>query len=65
MKEETWIQNNLPEQLLASDSEEVVTPLMLDGTYLSRNYQLKLRSYPWHHWILGSLGLSRDEGTEE
>ena len=22
----------------ASDSEEVVTPLMLDGTYLSRNY---------------------------
>ena len=22
----------------ASDSEEVVTPLMLDGTYLSRNF---------------------------
>ena len=24
--------------LQASDSEEVVTPLMLDGTYLSRNF---------------------------
>ena len=34
----------------ASDSEEVVTPLMLDGTYLSRNspsQALQELSYVW------------------
>jgi len=29
----------------ASDSEEVVTPLMLDGTYLSRNFQCLYQSF--------------------
>ena len=43
----------------ASDSEEVVTPLMLDGTYLSRNFATlgpsSLTAAVWFVWIGGWL----------
>ena len=49
----------------ASDSEEVVTPLMLDGTYLSRNFatlgpmlwNLKIETEDWkRRWKRKSFG---------
>ena len=42
----------------ASDSEEVVTPLMLDGTYLSRNFAT-LGPLPDSRRVLLSNGSSR------
>jgi len=48
----------------ASDSEEVVTPLMLDGTYLSRNFATlgPLIGQPPCVWSL-FLPSKKEEGT--
>ena len=55
----------------ASDSEEVVTPLMLDGTYLSRNFATlgPLTSQPpcnnlGYVLMVGRLWLTAPKGKE-
>ena len=48
----------------ANDSEEVVTPLMLDGTYLSRNFAtLRTLDHSRHVFSILRSGCSMIQGS--